>query len=117
MPVIHAHEVKASPVSDAVGVSKKVLIAPEEGPNFALRVFTIQPGGKMPNHTNLVEHEQYVLEGRAEVYLDGRKYSVQRGDAVLIPAGVPHWYINTGDEPFEFICVVPNLPDKTTLIQ
>lgn len=117
MPVIHSHEVKASQVSEAVGVSKKVLIEAEAGPNFALRVFTIQPGGKMPNHTNLVEHEQYVLSGRAEIYLDGEKYQVQKGDAVLIPAGMPHWYANIGEEPFEFICVVPNKPDTTTFVQ
>ena len=116
MPVIHSQDVESVPVSDAIGVNKKVLIAADEGPNYALRVFTIQPGGKMPNHTNLVEHEQYVLSGRAEICLDGQKHAVQKGDAVLIPAGVPHWYANIGDEPFEFICVVPNKPDKTILI-
>ena len=36
---------------------------------------------------------------------------------VYIPAGVPHWYETIGDEPFEFLCMVPNKPDKITVIE
>ncbi|OQY27140.1 MAG: cupin, partial [Anaerolineaceae bacterium 4572_5.1] len=34
------------------GVSRQILISPEEAPNFAMRRFIMQPGGGMPNHTN-----------------------------------------------------------------
>jgi quercetin dioxygenase-like cupin family protein len=81
-----------------------------------MRRFVIQPGGGMPNHTNLVEHEQYVLNGQAKIGIGDRVYAVQKGDVVFIPAGIPHWYQNTGEEPFEFLCMVPNMPDKTTLL-
>lgn len=37
-------------VPNAIGVSKQVLISAEEAPHFAMRCFTIQPGGKMPLH-------------------------------------------------------------------
>ncbi len=53
-------------------MSKQVLISAEEAPHFAMRCFTIQPGGKMPLHTNTVEHEQFVLSGKAEVTLGVR---------------------------------------------
>ena len=36
-------------------------------PHFAMRRFTMGEGGGMPLHTNRVEHEQYVLAGRARV--------------------------------------------------
>ena len=41
---------------------------------------------------------------------------VQKDDVVYIPANVPHWYRAEGNEPFEFLCMVPNLPDETKLI-
>ncbi len=45
--------------------SMQVLIGSNEGPHFAMRRFCIEPGGSMPCHTNTVEHEQFVLRGRA----------------------------------------------------
>jgi len=45
------HAIESSIVKDGIGLTKKVLISLEEAPNFAMRCFTIQPGGHMPNHT------------------------------------------------------------------
>jgi quercetin dioxygenase-like cupin family protein len=36
---------------------------------------------------------------------------------VFIPAGTPHWYEALGEEPFEFLCVVPNGPDKIVVLK
>ena len=116
MSVKHSNQVEETIVTQGDKVTKQVLISSEEGPNFAMRRFKIQPGGSMPNHTNLVEHEQYVLTGKATINVNGETYQVQAGDVVYIPANVPHWYRTEGDEPFEFLCLVPNLPDKTTIL-
>ncbi|MFH1037475.1 MAG: cupin domain-containing protein [PVC group bacterium] len=117
MSIKNINDIAAEPVKAGTGVSRQVLIGPGEGPHFSLRRFVIEPGGEMPNHTNTVEHEQYVLNGRAEIGLGGRTFTVGKNDAVFIPAGVPHWYRTMGDEPFEFICVVPNEPDKVELVK
>jgi quercetin dioxygenase-like cupin family protein len=95
----------------------QVLIGPEEGPNFAMRRFTMQPGGGMPAHTNAIEHEQYVLRGRARVGIGDRVFEVKQDDVVYIPAGVPHWYRAEGEEPFVFLCVVPNRPDRIEIVE
>jgi len=71
----------------------------------------------MPLHTNRVEHEQYVLGGRARVVIGDEVVEVRKDDVVFIPGGVPHSYEALGKEPFEFLCVVPNLPDQTTLME
>jgi quercetin dioxygenase-like cupin family protein len=71
----------------------------------------------MPLHTNCVEHEQYVLRGRARVRIGDEVQAVQADDVVFIPGGVPHSYEALGDEPFEFLCVVPNAPDETTVLE
>ena len=116
MPVKRASEVPQQAVTAGSGTTRQVLIGPDEGPNFALRRFIMQPGGGMPRHTNTVEHEQYVLRGRAKIGIGDEVLQVQRDDVVFIPAGVPHWYEAEGDEPFEFLCVVPNQPDEIELV-
>jgi quercetin dioxygenase-like cupin family protein len=69
------------------GITKQVLIGPDQGPNFALRKFSMQPGGGMPLHTNTVEHEQYVLRGRARVMIGDEVLEVKKDDVVFIPQG------------------------------
>jgi len=115
MSVKHATQVPEEPVSAGTGTTRQVLISSEEGPHFALRRFIMQPGGGMPPHTNTVEHEQYVLRGRAKVGIGDRVVEVHEGSVLFIPAGTPHWYQAISSEPFEFLCVVPNLPDTIEL--
>ncbi len=97
--------------------SRQVLIGPDEGPAFSMRRFIMEPGGGIPAHTNTVEHEQYVLRGRARIGIGDEVYEVKSGDVLFIPAGVPHWYEVTGDENFEFLCMVPNRDDSITLVE
>jgi quercetin dioxygenase-like cupin family protein len=117
MTVKHVSEVNAESIQPGTGVTKQVLIPDSEGPNFAMRRFVIQPQGGMPNHTNQVEHEQYVLNGQAKIGIGDQVFEVKSGDVVFIPAEVPHWYENTGAEPFEFLCMVPNKPDKISVVE
>ncbi len=111
MSVKHIAEVPVEPVAAGTATTRQVLIGAGEGPHFALRRFIMEPGGGMPRHTNTVEHEQYVLSGRATVGIGDDVHAVRAGTVVFIPAGTPHWYRAEGNEPFEFLCVVPNLPD------
>ena len=117
MPARPSHTVPVEPIPAGKGATRQVLIGPDEGPNFALRKFTMEPGGGMPLHTNTVEHEQYVLRGRARVVIGEEVLEVRKDDVVFIPGGVPHSYEALGEEPFEFLCVVPNLPDQTALVE
>jgi quercetin dioxygenase-like cupin family protein len=116
MFVKHSDDVEAVDVTQGVKTIKQVLISAQEGPNFALRRFAMQPGGGMPRHTNTVEHEQYVLGGQARVGIGSEVFEVKKGDVVFIPENVPHWYQNIGDDVFEFLCIVPNKPDTTTVL-
>jgi quercetin dioxygenase-like cupin family protein len=112
-----AGEVAPEPVATGTGTRRQVLISADEAANFALRKFSMEPGGGMPKHTNTVEHEQYVLRGRARIGLGDEVVEVKEGDVLYIPAGLPHWYEAQGDEPFEFLCVVPNKPDKIEIVE
>ncbi len=116
MGVKHVSNVPAQPVTNARGTSIQVLISAQEAPNFLMRRFVMQPGGGMPRHTNTVEHEQYVLRGRARIGIGEETFEVGPGDVVFIPRGVPHWYENIGEEPFEFLCMIPNQVDEVRIL-
>lgn len=116
MSVKHVQDVPAQPVKAGDFTTIQVLISSQEGPNFALRRFVMEPGGGMPEHTNTIEHEQYVLRGHARIGIGDETYEVRAGDVVFIPEGMPHWYQNVGEENFEFLCIIPNQEDKITLL-
>lgn len=109
--------VEMNRVEAGTGTEMQVLLGPSEGAsNFVMRRFVMESGGGMPLHTNVVEHEQYVLRGAATVVIGDRAFEVTAGDAVFISAGVPHSYSVT-DGPFEFLCIVPNDPDQIRILQ
>ena len=118
-PVVkRGDDVRYESVDAAEGLSKGVLLDESDGaPNFAMRRFELAPGAEVPRHTNAVEHEQYVLAGEYVVGIGDEEHTVSPGDALLIPAGVEHWYRNAGDEPGAFVCVVPNGDDAIELVE
>lgn len=109
-------DIEYSPVGAADGLEKGVLVDADSGADVALRRFTLLAGGSVPEHTNAVEHEQYVLDGEYVVGIDDTEHSVAPGDTVHIPAGTVHWYRNEGDEAGAFICAVPNGDDTIELV-
>ncbi len=117
MYVKNSQTIPVEEVKAGSGTTRQVLIGPDEAPHFAMRRFIMEPGGGMPRHTNTVEHEQYVLRGEAEIGIGEETFRVRQGDVVFMPAGTPHWYKATGHGPFEFLCVVPNLPDRIEMLE
>jgi quercetin dioxygenase-like cupin family protein len=111
-----ADTVKRTVVAAGKATEMQVLVGPEQGaPNFVLRRFIMGAGGGMPRHTNLVEHEQYVLRGRARITIGDAVHEVAPDHTLFIPAGAVHSY-EVLEAPFEFLCVVPNAPDKVTIV-
>ena len=102
-------EQRLEKVEQGEGVEMAWLVSRLDGAEgYEMRRFRIKPGGKLPRHMHPeIEHEQYVLKGRMRVGIGDREYEVKAGDAIYIPAGTFHWYVNDGDEDVEFICVVP----------
>ena len=114
--VKRAETVGWTDVAAGTATRTQVLLGPADGmPNFAMRRFRMEDGGGMPLHTNAVEHEQYVLTGAARVRIGDEVHEVRTGNVLFMPAGVPHSYEVT-EAPFEFLCMVPNLPDEIRLV-
>jgi quercetin dioxygenase-like cupin family protein len=110
-------EIERQEIAAGTATEMQLLLGPGDGaPNFAMRRFIMGEGGGMPRHTNSVEHEQYVLRGRAVVTIGEAAHQVGPGDVLYIPAGVPHDY-SVLEAPFEFLCMVPNGPDEVRLTE
>jgi quercetin dioxygenase-like cupin family protein len=111
-----AATVAAREVAAGNATRTQVLLGEADGaPHFAMRRFSMGEGGGMPLHTNTVEHEQYVLRGRARITIGERLYEVGPDDVLYIPAGTPHSY-EVVEAPFEFLCMVPNAPDRIEIL-
>lgn len=73
---------------------------------FQLRYFQIGQGGysSLEKHTHV--HAVVVLRGSGQVVVGREVFAVTPFDLVFVPSGAPHQFINTGDEPFGFLCPV-----------
>jgi quercetin dioxygenase-like cupin family protein len=92
----------------AKGVSMRLLLSEKDRvPNFAMRLFEIEPKGHTPYHTHDSEHEVFVLSGKGYVTSVKGKIEFRTGSAVYVPPGVKHNFVNTGDDMLKFLCIVP----------
>jgi quercetin dioxygenase-like cupin family protein len=100
-----------TPVSmpGATETDMQMLLGPGDGcPNFAMRKFTVHPGGHTPHHQHDYEHEVLVLAGRGHAVMpDGSRQLLEPGDVAYVPANQMHQFLNAGPTDFEFICLVP----------
>lgn len=70
----------------------------------------------MPNHTNLIQHQQYVLCGEAKVVIADETIHAKTGDFIYIPAGVAHYYEACYDQDYEFLCMITTQEDSITMV-
>ncbi len=116
-PVIRSiDEPPAAAVERSSGATIQVLLGPEDGvPNFITRRFTLEPGGRIPEHRHpSIEHEQLMLEGEMHLRLDGQLKIVRAGDCIFIPQRVAHSYENQGKSRVRFLCIIPRSSDYET---
>ncbi len=111
MKVHHYEAIAAKPVEmeGSSGCTVRQLVNEKDGaPTFAMRQFTVAPGGFTPRHVHAYEHEVFVLEGRGEVWEGDVPHPLRPGDVVLVKPEEVHQFRNTGDQPLKFLCLIPN---------
>lgn len=53
-------------------------------------LFAFDAGQELSEHTAPFDALVHILDGEAEIRLDGVPYTLSRGDAIIMPADVPH---------------------------
>lgn len=91
--------------------SLRWLISEKDGAkNFALRLFEIKKKGeKIPLHHHHFEHEIFIIRGKGKLKSKDKEWELKEGDFVFIEPKEEHSFENIGEEPFQFICVIPIL--------
>ena len=78
-------------------VAMRLMVGRADGaPTFSLRHFTVEPGGHTPRH-----------RGAGRIEQDGELSDLRPGDVVFVRPNALHQFVNTGDRPFQFLCIVP----------
>lgn len=80
--------------------------------SFRLRYFEVGPGG----HSSLEKHEHIhivmTLRGTGKVIVGDDVHETTPFDVIYVPPMVPHQFVNDGDEPYGFLCIVDGDRDK-----
>ena len=116
-PIIrNIDEVESMAVPRSEGATIKVLLGEKEKmPNFYTRIFTLEPGAKIPKHVHdTIEHQQVMLEGTMVLTINDKPYTVVPGNVMYIPKKASHSYENAGETQVRFVCVIPSAIEYTT---
>jgi len=105
---IDHHEQTDVDMEGASGVRMRMLVGPQDGaPNFHMRHFEVEPGGHSPHHQHDYEHEILILKGHGVAKSEQGDRPFKAGDVIFVPANEKHQFQNGGDDPLEFICLIP----------
>jgi len=72
---------------------------------------SLDPGGSSGSqlHTHETELLTFVFEGKVQLIFEESLQCLQRGDAVMIPAGTPHRWRNSSTKSTQLLKVTPRL--------
>lgn len=80
------------PINKAVGSEESAVV-----------YFEIEPGNRLPLHTDSAEEVLYVVAGEGEATVGEERGRVVAGDLAVVPSMVPHGIANTGDETLKVV--------------
>lgn len=64
------------------------------------------PGHGAPHHVHAVEEVLRILSGSATINVGGTIRNVEANESVIIPAGVPHGFVNNSDSELHTLAVL-----------
>jgi quercetin dioxygenase-like cupin family protein len=93
-----SHTPEASPIGAATALSDLIDVQPGgvvsrtllKNPSGSLTLFAFGAGEGLSEHSTPHEAAVQVLEGRAEVRIGHEEHTVEAGEILHLPAGVPH---------------------------
>ena len=68
-------------------VVSKEIIKKEKG---TVSLFAFDQGQGLSEHTAPFDALVYIINGKAQISIDGKKYSLKTGETIIMPANKPH---------------------------
>jgi quercetin dioxygenase-like cupin family protein len=79
----------------------------DETPNFALRLYEIEPGAVTATRTHYWEHQVFVLSGKGAAIGEHGELPLSEGDVIYVPPAARHQFVNRGSRLLRFLMVLP----------
>ncbi|MGW3288642.1 cupin domain-containing protein [Streptomyces sp. NPDC001002] len=88
-------------------VSTPLITTPSAGgENRITSGMSVYPvGSGAPLHSHNCDEHVTILEGRAEVWVDGEVTKLEQYDTTYVPSPIPHLFRNIGDVPLRILWV------------
>jgi len=98
---------QVEPIDRGGGIATVPLVttASVESPRFTTGMSVYPPGTGAPLHVHNCDEQVTLLEGEAEVEIDGAVTPLSRYDTTYIPAGREHAFRNRGDAPMRILWI------------
>jgi quercetin dioxygenase-like cupin family protein len=77
----------AKPIKALPGLTRKTLAISQ---SMMICEFIFDAHVQIPMHSHPHEQVGYLVEGHAEMTIDGKKYALKKGDSYCAPSNVPH---------------------------
>jgi quercetin dioxygenase-like cupin family protein len=100
-----------------VGMSRE-FVGKDHG-NVGISFFVVigEPGGGPRLHRHDYDEVVYVIEGRARWRVGDQERQAMAGDVLIVHAGEPHKFVNSGDGPLRQLDIHLNSSFKTTWLE
>lgn len=98
------------PLEKTVEYQKGQVISKTIAQNDAvsLTLFAFDKGEEISTHSSSGDAMVYILDGKAQITIDGKQFDVQKGEAIVMPAGKPHALFATEQFKMFLIVVFPS---------
>jgi quercetin dioxygenase-like cupin family protein len=107
MAEAHVLRIDSLPVVDrGNGIRTTPLVTKELGSKHLTTGITRFPvGAKVPLHSHNCDEQVTILEGEAEAEVNGERHRLHAYDTTLVPANMPHRFINAGTTPLAILWI------------
>ncbi len=86
------------------------LVTKDDVKDYAVRKFTVKPGGLISHHYHKYVETLVILNGTCRICVENKKMDLKNGDFIFVDSMEKHEIINPGNIDLEFLCII-NYPE------
>lgn len=119
MAEAHVLRIDSLPVVDrGNGIRTTPLVTKDHGSRHITTGITRFPAGaRVPMHAHNCDEQVTILEGDAEAEIGGERHRLKAYDTTLVPANMPHRFVNVGTSPLAILWIYTSTEVTRTFVE